>query len=532
MKLPRLSLASQILALQLVVIVLSVAVGAGVSVLIARRQLDQTYEDRARTVALSVAGMPSVLDALHASDPSRTLQPLSEGIRKAAGATFVVIADKNGIRLSHPNPALIGKPLDETAQAILKGQTFVGIESGTLGRSVRGKVPIRDGDGSVIGIVSVGFLEDSGPTSLLSEAPLIGSFLVVALALGTAGSLFLARRLKRQTFGLEPGEMVGLLEQREASLHGIREGTLATDRAGRVTLANDEAARLLGLPDRVEGRVLGEVLPAGRVRDVLTEPSPVRDYVVIAGDRVLVVNRMPVEVRGEVIGWVATLRDRTELERLVRQLGDARSLTDALRAQAHEFSNRLHTIAGLIELGEYDEAIRKTTASSSLPQELSENLIQRVGDPSLAALLLAKAALASERGVEFLLSSESSFTSTTVESRDLVTIVGNLVDNALDAVTSADILERRVEVSVRSGAAGLELAVRDSGPGVPIELADRIFAEGYSTKAPDGRSARGLGLALVMQVVRRYDGTVDVTSDGMTTFSVKLPARRPVGVRA
>ena len=533
MKLPRLSLASQILALQLVVIVLAVAIGAGVSVYIARQELDQTYEERARTVAASVAGMPSVLDAMHAPDPSRSLQPLAEGIRKAAGATFVVIADRNGLRLSHPNPALIGKPIDESPQAILKGETFVGIQSGTLGRSVRGKVPIRDPDGSVIGIVSVGFLEDSGPTSLLSEAPLIGSFLLVALALGTAGSLFLARRLKRQTFGLEPRELVGLLEQREASLHGIREGTVATDRNGRVTIANDEAARLLGLPPDVEGRVLGDILPPGRVRDVLMDPSPVQDYVVIAGDRVVVVNRMPVEVRGAIIGWVATLRDRTELERLVRQLGDARSLTDALRVQAHEFSNRLHTIAGLIELGHYDEAIRATTASSSLSQELSENLIERVGDPSLAALLLAKAALASERGVEFLLSSESDFTSRAVESRDLVTIVGNLVDNALDAVTSApEILERRVEVSVRGSESGLELMVRDSGPGVPAEMSERIFAEGFSTKKPDGRSPRGLGLALVMQVVRRYEGSVTVRSEGMTTFDVRLPARRPAAVRA
>jgi two-component system CitB family sensor kinase len=526
----RLSLASQILLLQLAVIVTAVAVGAAVSVVIARQQLDRTYEDRAITIGQSVASMPSVRDALRDADPSRTLQPLAEGIRKAAGATFVVITDQRGIRLSHPNPALIGKPIDESPEDILRGQTFVGIQNGTLGRSVRGKVPIRDDTGTVIGLVSVGFKEDFGPTSLLSEAPLIGSFLIVALALGAGGSLFLARRLKRQTFGLEPREIVGLLEQREASLHGIREGTVAIDRAGRITLANAEARRLLGLPDKVEGRVLADVLPEGRARDVLTSESADPDQVVIVGDRVLVVNRVPVQVRGEPIGSVVTLRDRVELETLLRQLWDARSLTDALRAQAHEFSNRLHTIAGLLEMGKYDEAIRSTTAFSSLSQELSESLLTRVGDPQLAALLLAKAALATERGIEFLLSSDSDFTATAIDSRDLVTITGNLIDNAFDAVRTPECLERRVEVSVRSDARGAELQVRDSGPGIAPDIRGKIFTEGFTTKSRSGRRRRGLGLALVMQVVRRYGGEVDVDTSGATTFLVKLPVREGAAV--
>jgi len=529
MKLPRLSLATQILALQLAVIVTAVALGAAVSLFIARRQLDQTYENSAHTVAASVAAMPLVLEGLHTAVPSRSLQPLAESIREATGATFVVIADSNGIRQSHPNASLIGKPIDESPQAILNGQSWVGIENGTLGRSVRGKVPIRETNGRVIGIVSVGFKEDTGPTSLASEAPLIGSFLVVALALGTAGSLFLARRLKRQTFGLEPGELVGLLEQREASLHGIREGTIATDRNGRITLFNDEARRLLTLPADANGLGLANLLPRGRVRDVLTGDSIEPDQMVIAGDRVLLVNRMPVVVRGENIGSVVTLRDRTELESLVRQLGDARTLTDALRAQAHEFSNRLHTVAGLVEMGRYEDAIRSITASSLLSQELSESLVERVGDASVAALLLSKAALASERGIEFLLSSDSDFSAASIESRDLVTIVGNLVDNALDAVRSPECLERRVEVGLNSNDRGVELTVKDSGPGIPDEIMERIFAEGFTTKNGGGRRPRGLGLALVMQVVRRYGGEIAVDTAGNTTFSIRLPVRAKAG---
>lgn len=530
MKRPRLSLATQILAFQLAIILAAVALGAAASVWWAQGQLDKRYEARALSIAQSVASMPSVRDALHDSDPSRTLQPLAEGLRQASGASFVVITDSKGIRMSHPNPALIGKPIDEAAKGPLSGQTFVGIEKGTLGRSVRGKTPIIDGNGKIIGIVSVGFLVETVASQAADVGPQVGIFLVIALALSSGGSLLLTRRLKRQTFGLEPREMVGLLEQREASLHGIREGTIATDRQGRITLLNDEARRLLRLPEDAEGRRLENLLPAGRVHDILTGEASGSDQVVIARDRVLVVNRMPVIVRGETIGWVVTLRDRTELESMVRQLGDARSLTDALRAQAHEFSNRLHTIAGLVEMGRYDEAIRSSTESSAVSQELTESLIERVGNPPLAGLLLAKAALAAERRIEFLLSSDTHLEEGAVDSHDLVTVVGNLVDNAFDAVNAPGTHERRVEVSVVGGANAVELKVQDWGPGVPADLDSQIFTEGFSTKKADGPRGRGLGLALVMQVVLRHGGDIRVHNDGGAVFEVRLPVRRAAAV--
>jgi two-component system CitB family sensor kinase len=305
MKRPRLSLATQILAFQLGIILAAVALGAAASVWWAQGQLDKRYEAKALSIAQSVASMSSVRDALHDANPSKTLQPLAEGLRHASGASFVVITDGKGIRMSHPNKAMIGKPIDEAAKGPLSGQTFVGIENGTLGRSVRGKAPIIDGNGRIIGIVSVGFLVETVASQAADLGPQVGIFLVIALALGSVGSVLLTRRLKRQTFGLEPRELVGLLEQREASLHGIREGTIATDRQGRITLLNDEARRLLRLPENAEGRRLENLLPAGRVHDILTGEASGSDQVVIARDRVLLVNRMPVVVRDETIGWVS-----------------------------------------------------------------------------------------------------------------------------------------------------------------------------------------------------------------------------------
>jgi two-component system CitB family sensor kinase len=530
----RLSLASRILVFQLAIVLGALVVGAVVSIVVERQRLDSQYERKALTVAQSVAGMSAVRDALTTSDPSGTLQPLAEGVRQATAASFIVIAGANGIRYSHPNAALIGKPIDEDPSAILRGQTFMGIQQGTLGPSARGKAPIFDRSGRVIGIVSVGFLETAlGPGSqLVNDLPLLASYLLVAVALGVVGSLLLAQHLKRQTFGLEPQEIATLLEQREASLHGIREGTIANDLEGRITLINDEARRLLRLPDSVQGKRLLDVLPPGRVRDVLVGEMTGADEVVLAADRVLVVSRMPVMVRGRTIGYVATFRDRTELESLLRELDSARSVSEALRAQAHDFSNRLHTIAGMIELGRHEEAIQLTTESSSVSQELTESLLERVGDPVLGALLLGKSAVAAERGIQFRLSPDSRLDGDAGHPRDLITVVGNLIDNALDAAaTSSNGGPRWVEVSIHKADGDVVIQVHDSGPGIGKGELGQIFSEGYTTKLAGPGSRRGLGLALVKQVAARRGGDVTVINQGGALFTVRLPlAAKPVPV--
>jgi two-component system CitB family sensor kinase len=529
---PRLSLASQILVFQLAIVLGALLIGAIASYVNESRQLDQRYEKRSLNIAKSVAGMPSVGDGLRDSDPSRTLQPLAEGIRKASGASFVVIAGANGIRYSHPRPVMIGKPIDEDFHTVLAGKTWIGVEHGTLGVSARGKAPIFDGQNRVIGIVSVGFLEATLSQQLAAMLPQLALYMLVALALGVVGSIFLARRLKRQTFGLEPGEIATLLETREASLHGIREGAVATDVEGRITLLNDEARRLLRVSSDSVGRRLTDVLPPGRVRDLLIGEATGADEVVLAADRVLVVSRMPVVVRGRTIGHIATFRDRTELESLLRELDNARSVSEALRAQAHDFSNRLHTIAGLIELGRQEEAIQLTTESSSVSQELTESLLERVGDPVLGALLLGKSAVAAERGIQFRLSPDSRLDGDAGHPRDLITVVGNLIDNALDAAaTSLNGGPRWVEVSIRQEHGDVLIQVHDSGPGIGLGETDRIFSEGYTTKVASPGSRRGLGLALVKQVAARRGGEVTVLNQGGALFTVRLPlTAKPVPV--
>src|SRR5207237_879707 len=259
---------------------------------------------------------------------------------------------------------------------------------------------------------------------------------------------------------------------------------IATDRDGTITLANDEARRLLTLPDDCVGRRVGQVLPQGRLLKFLSGGLKDEDEVLLAGDRVLVASRRAILVRGHEVGHVATLRDTTELTGLAGGLG-VESLTDALRAQAHEFANRLHTIAGLMQVGRAEEAMKLIAQTSGLHQELTESLLERVGDPVLGALLLAKAAVASERGIELRVSDDTVMTRSALHSEDLITLLGNLIDNALDAAaTSSE--ERWVSVSVTEQEDELVVKVHDSGSGIPEGVDGQIFVEGFSTKAGPG----------------------------------------------
>ncbi len=520
----RLPLAYQILGFQLAIILLSALIGAGAAVWQASQELDRQSEQRSLAIAESVADSTAIQDALIGGDATGLIQQTAENITRSTGATYVVVTDAQGIRYSHPNPALIGKPVDEQPGSILAGHSWVGVQRGTLGVSARGKAPIFH-NGQVIGMVSVGFLEPPLAQRLMSELPAFAGALLPSLAIGVLASWLLASRLKRQTFGLEPYEIAGLLEEREASLQGIHEGAIATDRDGTITLANAEARRLLDLPADAVGRKISQVLPPGRLLSFLSGRLNDQDEVLLAGNRVLVGSRRAIRARGRDIGHVATFRDSIELANLGHGMG-VDSLTDALRAQAHEFANRLHTIAGMVQMGRGEEAMKLIAQTSGLHQELTEALLDRVGDPVLGALLLAKAALATERGIELRVSDDTVLTRSSLDSEDLITLLGNLIDNALDAAATSP-GDRWVSISVTELDGEIVMQVHDSGPGIPDGIDGQIFQEGFSTKSGPGRKRRGFGLALVRQIAARNGGTVTVVNDPGALFTVRIPTRVP-----
>src|SRR5215208_1908571 len=506
----RLRLSTQILLLMVVIVVLTVGAGFVVSVEDARHRLDRQAGEQSLAIARTVRSIPAIRNGFGAPHPERIIDPIAERIRRSTGAAFIVVGNRQGIRYSHPDRAKIGKRVSTDPSVALSGKEFVGVETGTLGRSMRAKVPVYGARGRVIGFVSVGVLESTISARLLSSLRVILIPPLIGLGLGVLGAALLARRIKRQTFGLEPNEIAALLEQREAMLHGIREGTIATDRAGRVTLVNDEARRLLALEVDPIGRDLTEIVPAGHAREVMAGNVVEPDQVVLVDDRVLVVNRMPV-----------TVRDRTELEGLLKELADVRSLADALRAQEHEFAHRLHVVAGLIELGRHDDAVSFIEKSSLVHQALVGSIVDRVDNPILVGLLLGKAAVASERGIELRVSPDTSLPEDVPHVRDLVTVVANLVDNALDALGAVG--SGFVEVTIQPDPDGVLVRVRDSGPGIKAATVDEIFQDGFTTKVATGAGRRGLGLALVSQAARRRGGYVTVENDDGAVFTVYLP---------
>jgi len=519
---PRLSLAAQILLLQLLLLLVTTAAGGLLGLRQVRAQLTEQEGQRVLAVATTLAALPEVRAAVEGDGAARVaLQQRALDVQRANDLTFVVVADREQRRLTHPNPALIGQRLSTDASDALSGRAVVTTERGTLGRSVRAKVPVRGADGDVVGVVSVGSLEDRVGAQVVAALPRLAAYLLGALALGAAGSVLLARRLKRQTYGLEPAEIGRLLEQREATLHGIREGLVVVDRRGQVSLVNDEARRLLDVPADVVGRPVSELDLPPRLRDVLSGTTSGEDEIVLRAGRLLVLNRKPLEVRGTSIGAVVTLRDRTELDQLTRELDGARSVTDALRAQAHEFSNRMHTVAGLLELGHADEALRFISGASERRDALAARLEAQVGEPAVAALLLAKAASAGERGVELRTADRTDLPrGSGADPEALVTVVGNLVDNAVEVLGGTG---GWVEVALTTGPDGVLVEVSDSGPGIAADLVDEVFQHGFTTKVARSGGVRGLGLALTRQACVTRGGWVEVRNEGGAVFTALLP---------
>jgi two-component system CitB family sensor kinase len=515
------SLASQILVAVLAILVATLSAGALLYVKLTGETLDRQYGQRALGIAATVAQFPDIREALARNDPGHVIPGIAERVRVSSGAAYVVVTDRSGLRFSHPNPALIGRRIEEPVAA-LDGRGHIGIDNGSLGRSANGRAPLPGADGAVAGQVSVGILEEQVSSELWSEILWVLLYSALALAIGVAASWLLARTIKRATFGLEVAEIVSLLQEREAMLHGIREGVVGVDSNGHVDVINDEARRLLGISVSVRGQRVEDLLPPGRLRDLLADGGSGGEELVLTDEYLLVVNRMPVMMSGHDAGYVITLRDRTELEGLLRELHALTGLTTALRAQEHEFSNRLHVLAGLLGLGEQDEAGRYLAEILQASPAEGTDLRSRIAPPELAALLRAKVTIAAERNVRLRITADSHLDRPAVETQALLTVVGNLIDNAVEAVAGRP-GPCEVNVRVADTESEVHIVVTDTGPGVPPDAVPRIFADGYSTKTSRGRMRRGLGLALVHRLVHRAGGAIDVCSGPGARFEVRIP---------
>jgi two-component system CitB family sensor kinase len=500
----RVTLARQLLALQLLIL-LAVMVGVtAVSITQSAETIRRAEGRRALSAAENIAATPIVRDLLPTAQPrvGAVLPATAESRRSLSGARSVVLARLDGTVVTSTDPQQVGTRMSFGDAQVVRGRSWTGLVRAGDATRVSAQVAVQDGtDGRVVGVAVV---EREYPSTLE-----------------------LAQRVKRQTLGLEPREIAGLVEHREAMLHGVKEGVIGLDNDHRITLVNDSACQLVGIPFDSTGRLLEDLNLDPQLTEVLTGRRTGTDQAVLVEDRVLTLNRNPMSSRGRVLGSVTTLRDRTELTALRRELGVVRHATDTLRAQTHEFANQLHVISGLVQLREYDEVVRFIDAVSRGRAELDEDVTGRVRDPALAALLIAKASLAAERGVDLRFAPTASLGRVDEAlSGDLTTVVGNLVDNALDAVSSGQRLGAEpgwVEVDFREDGADVVVQVRDSGPGVEPGIADQVFERGFSTKPSDDAVGRGFGLALTGLVCRRRGGEVSVRNEDGAVFTARLP---------
>ncbi|WP_051065258.1 sensor histidine kinase [Mycolicibacterium smegmatis] len=526
------SLAGRFLVFQLLVVAVVLGAVAAISVAQSTREFRDVRGQRMIAVAENVASTPIVRDRYADPLAARTLAPEVDRAVALSGADLVEITDPTGVVRVSSQPDRIGQRIDLDASRADEGRSWFGDTDIDGQHSLVGQVPILAPSGEPLAIVSVSQRYPSVWELVSGSGERLLIYLGIGAALGLLTSWLLSRRIKTHTRGLDIAEIADLADHREALLHSIREGVVAVNTDGSITVLNDSACELLGIGPDAVGRHVGaiglepavvEFLLSGH--DRTDETANESDVIIATRARVLALNRRAASSQGHRIGTVTTMRDSTELAALQAQLSSHRSVTDTLRAQTHEFANQLHTISGLVQLGEYD-AVRELVGTLTRRRaEINDAVTQHVSDPAVAALLIAKTSLAAESGVALTLTDDSHLAALDPAlATDVITLLGNLVDNAVE-VSAGSVGSTAAHVSVRlDDSAGLLLEVSDSGPGVPEHLRETIFARGVTSK-PDVPGGRGIGLALVRLVTAQHGGTVEVTDGpaGGASFVVRLP---------
>lgn len=490
--------------------------------------LRQEIGTRALNTAKTIAEMPQIKQAFSEEDPAKTINPIAEKIRLDTNAAFITIGNRQGIRYSHPDPDQIGKPMvGGDNEAVFAGHSIISETVGSLGPGLRGKTPIFSDDGKVMGVVSVGFLLEDIQKTIQSYRNRIIMIGIATLLLGVIATLLIARNVKEAIFGLEPAQIGRMYRENQAVLESIREGIVAVNAEGTVTLANQTAINILGQTEQKEmrsGKHM-ELLRPFRLLEVMESGKAEFDQETNVGGNALVVNRVPIFDEGhQVIGAVASFRNKSELFRVMEELSRVREYAEALRSQTHEYSNKLHLISGLLQLESYQEAIDFISSEVDVHVTHTRFIMREIPDPLLGGLLLGKLNQANERKVTLTIDPESNFRDipASMDRNQLVLILGNLIDNAMDAVSAPEAFAREVTIFLGNMEDVLLLEVEDRGPGIPEENEDRVYGRGFSTKAEENH---GYGLFLVREAVRQLQGNISHTGNplGGTIFTVTIP---------
>jgi two-component system, CitB family, sensor histidine kinase MalK len=525
-------------SLQLIIIIfvcIVVAVSLLITDLLISKRVASSVEgnqaEKARNVARMVAHSPLIIEAMSGKRDESDIQQYANEMRVLTNVYFVVVMDMKGIRKSHPDSKKIGQRfIGGDEGPVLKGKEHVSYSKGSLGPSLRSFTPIKDKEGKQIGAVAVGISLDNVEKAVNKSRTGIFIGTLIGILIGVLGAVILARYIKKVLLGLEPFAIAKLLEERSAMLQSVREGIVAVDQKSRITLVNRAAQRLFqkaGLNEAPIGLNIGEYMPTARLStDVNAKNVEIDEEHNLNGITILV-NRVPVIVGNKAVGVIATFRDKTEIQLLAEQLSGVRLYADALRAQAHEFMNKLHVILGMVHMGHYDKLTEYINETVDHRKNEIGFVTKKIQDPVLAGFLIGKLSYARESGVELYVSCDHPLPQPENSNitHELITVIGNLIDNAIEAVTNYSV--KRVDVVFDYGDEILTIEVKDTGAGMSVDLQNEIFEKGFSTKGEN----RGLGMYLITQAIEKVEGELIISSKPGkgTVFAVYIPYKAEGG---
>lgn len=507
---------TQIFSVNLIVVAVTILLTLCGTLYLTLRQNHHIMDRNLMNSAQVIARIPTVIRDLEAGIPTDELYDfLKTSTTQISDIDIIAVADINNIQYYYPDRELIGKPYaGKVQQRILNGEAaFTSHDTGRSGAERCAYAPVKGSSGDLIGFVMVGMYMRSVTQGVLYT---VISFLLIAIAaiiLGAALSFKLSNRIKRILLGYEPEAFLGLFHQREDILEALEEGILAIDRNANLMYMNAAATKMLELKkEEVLGKALQDIYPESTMDRVLQSKRSEHNIpLLFLEQKRILSDRMPIWEDGRVVGAVVILRNRTEVTRLAKDLTGVRHMVDALRAYTHEFMNKLHVILGLLHLGQADKAEAYIMDVTSIQRKAVGAIVNSIEDPSVAALLVGKTSRCAEMGIRLSLGSGSSLKADEriLPTDACVTILGNLIENAIEAMNQCVPGLKEVIVSIHEEEENLLICVEDTGPGMEPEIVDRIFRKGFSTKS----ELRGTGLSLVNSVVSAYQGHVRVESE-------------------
>lgn len=523
----RFSLLTQITLLLAIVIVVSTFLVSVLFTTMIDELIESYMGDQAMTVAKLAAKNEGIITAFDKGSPSVQMQPIAETIREASEASYVTIANMEGIRYSHPNPDYIGEHTATSNEASLRrGESVIYKDVGISGPAIKAKTPILNGQGEVIGVSSVGFLlNDIEEQVFLYRKKIIG-LSAIPLALGVLGAIIIARRVRKIILGLEPEEISVLFKEKEATLESLHDATITIDSSYKITSINKKARLLFGPESIKKGSIIRDSQLKNLLTDVLEFQKERISQTIFFESQLLIADIAPIVQNREFDGAVLTVRPVSEVEKLNKKLSRMKEFSENMRAQNHEFLNKLNTLYGLLRLGHYEHAISLISKEVSDRQNVISFLVSSVSDPIIAACLLGKLNRSKELGVSLEIEEESSLSVALApeESQRLVSIIGNLIENALEAARQQMGDQGKVTVSFTDFGKEVIFDIEDNGIGISPQMEELIFKEGYTSKNEENH---GLGLTIVQHALSLLNGHIYLAKSelGGTRFTIVVPKR-------